>query len=102
MRRGWGAINYQVHLHAQTGFVTEKEVFGLGHPGLMLRLGHENQCHLIERNNDSISRNGGDPIDALIHDLEHYGTRVLATECEEFVDILRTGYKTWPVELTRN
>src|SRR5688572_25486701 len=64
LRRGWGAINYQVHLHTQTGFVIEQEVFGLGHPGLMRRLGHENDCHLIECNHGSVARGGGDPIEA--------------------------------------
>src|SRR6185436_5662040 len=63
---GWGSISYNMHIQTQTGFIIEKEIFSLGHPGLMGRLGHENDSHLIETNYGSVARSGGDPIEAFI------------------------------------
>jgi hypothetical protein len=59
---------------------------------------HEQYMSLIGHGEDSlfalpVSRDGGDPIDALIHDLTKFAAPTLAVECEEFGQIVRQGVR---------
>jgi hypothetical protein len=44
-----------------------------------------------------ISRDGGDRIAALVHDLEYYAADLLRTANDEFCSIVRRGFRSYSI-----
>jgi hypothetical protein len=90
---GLGWVEYQHEEVLQRGYLRERITWGLGHGGYMQAIGHGDDCWLVEEENSSVARRGGDPVTALVHDLQEYAAPTLAAECPEFVALLQTGYR---------
>ena len=90
---GLGCVEYEYETITDDGFVRESVRYGLDHTGYMQRVGHDRDCLLIEEELSAIARDGGDPVDALIHDLSEYAAPTLRQECPEFLAIIRSGYR---------
>lgn len=72
----------------------ETERFTIEHDTLMEALGHSNDSLLICNNRYPdliIARDGGDRVEALIHDLVSIASPVLREPCEQFDAIMRTN-----------
>ncbi|TWU44723.1 hypothetical protein Poly51_59920 [Rubripirellula tenax] len=79
---------------------TESERFTIAHATLMDALGHSDECRLITTDDipDAIvARDGGDRVDALIHDLNVFASRVLSEPCDDFYTIVRRGHRSYSV-----
>jgi hypothetical protein len=77
---------------------TESERFTIGHSTLMDVLGHSDDCRLITSGDlpDAIvARDGGDRVDALIHDLAELAARVLREPSDDFYAIVRRGHRSY-------
>ncbi len=92
-RSGLGCVSYEHEEVLQQGYLREQIIWGMGHPGYMRIVGHADDCHLVENGISSRARCGGDPVEALAHDLREYATPTLSKDCDEFVSILRMGYR---------
>lgn len=86
---GFAGIVYQQESVCQEGYLKTRTVYQLGHPGYMERLGHSDDCQLIK---GSVARDGGDAVSALIHDLREFAAPTLQAECNEFDQLIRTGW----------
>lgn len=79
---------------------TESERFTIGHTTLMDALGHYDDCRLIASDSipDAIvARDGGDRVDALIHDLKVLASPVLCEPCDNFYAIVRRGARSYSI-----
>ena len=79
----------------------ETETFVIGHDTLMRALGRSDDCWLLETNKlpDAIvTRDGGDRVAALIHDLSDTAAVVLREAGDEFQAIMRRGRRTYSIE----
>ncbi len=100
--QGLGCIGYEQETTTDLGpLLPEQIVYGISHQNLMQRLGHADDCRLLEKGINSAARVGGDTVDALVHDLRHYAAPVLSTETAEFIEIIRFGHSRRQV-LPRN
>jgi hypothetical protein len=93
-------IYYEHSFVKEIPFSKEIERFTIGHLALMKALGRSNDCHFVcgHRISDAVvARDGGDRIDALIHDLSAIAASVLREPCEEFFDIMRRGCRTYSI-----
>jgi hypothetical protein len=91
---------YEHTFVTRNAFSTESERFTIGHMTLMGALGHSEDCRLIMCNNipDAIAaREGGNRVDALIHDLNVFASPVLCKPCDEFYAIVRRGYRSYSI-----
>lgn len=95
-QREMNNVHYEHSLIRQFVWHKERHSYGLGHHGLMVALGHADDCRLITGGEYAIiARDGGDRVAALIHDLRHIAAPVLREPCEEFLSTIRTGYHSW-------
>lgn len=79
---------------------TESERFTIGHATLMDALGHSDDCRLMTCDNIPnaiVARDGGDRVDALIHDLNVLASTVLCEPCDEFYAIIQRGYRSYSI-----
>ncbi len=93
-------LYYEHTFVTRNAYSTESERFTFGHATLMNALGHCDDCRLItsDRIPDSIvARDGGDRVDALIHDLSALASRVLREPCAEFYAIVRLGLRSYSI-----
>jgi hypothetical protein len=100
--QGFGGVIYEQEIITDHGlFLREQIVYTVGHPSLMLRIGHADDCCMIEKGISSAARDGGDAVGALVHDLRQYAAPMLRTECPEFQDLIFSSYSRREV-LQRN
>lgn len=93
-------IYYEHSFVTQRQFSKEIERYTIGHDSLMRTLGHDQDCHLIdtgESPNRVVAREGGDRVDALIHDWE-LAAPLLSQRCPAFHEVLRRGYRVYLAE----
>ncbi|ODA35435.1 hypothetical protein [Planctopirus hydrillae] len=93
-------IFYEHFFITRSAGSTELERFTIGHSTLMDALGYASDCHLIASSKTPdtiIARDGGDRVEALIHDLSVLASRVLCEPCEEFYAIVRRGLRKYSV-----
>jgi hypothetical protein len=89
---GLGCIQYEQETDDELGSLRQRTTYGMGHPGYMRRIGHGDDCCLIEDRISPVARDGGDAVDAFIHDLRAFAAPTLHEECLEFTKLIRTGY----------
>jgi hypothetical protein len=91
--QGLGGVVYEQDVFEENGCVRSRITYSIEHPGYMLRIGHQDDCHLIERGISSVERNGDDPVGALIFDLTEFAAPTLQSEPKAFFNILLTGQR---------
>ena len=94
-------IIYEHSFVTQLAASCETEKFSTGHSGLMLFLGHSDDAHLISGDSipDSVvARDGGDRVDALIHDLDAYVIPLLSNDMDTFCDAIRRGFRSYSID----
>lgn len=79
-----GSVNYQW------------DEFDMSHTDYMGYLGHADDSKLVydEGGFESIARDGGDPVAALIYDLEHFAKPMLEGDTDEFIHAAKTACET--------
>jgi hypothetical protein len=72
------------------------EEFKMSHTDYMAYLGRADDCRLIYNKDwfESLARDGGDPVTALIYDLEHFAKAMLEGNTEEFAHIAKMAHET--------
>ncbi|MEM7478162.1 MAG: hypothetical protein AAF483_24510 [Planctomycetota bacterium] len=91
---------YEHTFVTRNAFSTESERFTIEHSTLMDALGHCYDCHLLASDcipDSIVARDGGDRVDAIIHDLTVLASSVLCEPCGEFYKIVRRGFRSYSV-----
>ncbi len=93
-RCGWNGITYHYQFPDEWAFSWHYDCYVNSHENYMELIGHRDDCHLIRDGHSPAARDGGDPIDALIHDLTKLAAPTLSVECDEFKRIIHQGIRT--------
>jgi hypothetical protein len=105
-RIGLSCRNAIDNIYYEHSFITvhayckETERFTIRHDTLMRSLGHSDDCWLVVGDgipNAIAARDGGDRVEALIHDLQLFASSVLREPCDAFYAIMRRGSRSYSV-----
>lgn len=99
---GLGCVVYEQDESVEDRYSCKRITYSIEHLSYMRHLGYGDDCWLIASRDglSSVSRMGGDPVLAFIHDLQQFAAPTLHQECPEFDALIRTGYvrKDWEMK----